>query len=650
MAHKVGRSFKKEIMDDVLGVDENKTFGLSNKTFLGKNLAKVTPGGKNSFFEQAGRFVEDKVTQPLKDGVGALGALVTGKAAKDAEQAKLDAYNAQVSALEEKENEANRMALANTLLSRGKGKFFDVTRPEEVEKFLIEQEGKYLDPFPDYLRQSGDRLLGDLENTAENINNYIGSADDRMRDFQPTLDRLGSVNQNAIDKLASIYDGRMEAEMGGYKDRAQDITRQLQGLNTEAGDVTAGLQGNVLDQAERYANSLGDSVDMETALANKRYDILDNMPDIIRAQNAEVAGRYGDTLSSQLGGAGQLYGAEMDSARGMLGAGMDSARGVYGAESDSASGILSAQNRAADMIQRAERAKALAAGANAENLANSQQRGINSAMVGQGTGTAQNMGNAMIRAQLGQQRGDLLADALIRDAERRGTAGVDYASSMGDAGYDFARSAGDAGLDYARSAGDAGIGYADTIGTSGTEFSQKLEDVLNTDADIAGTKIGAERFETLGGINPAMGDVYRDEAMLGRANTALGFGDPRLQARAENLGLDQSMVDSDQAFFSSMLSQQLANTGMIPGLGMQEAMLPALMGEAALSSQGPLARSVSPYTSTGTLPQGQTVFQNTPYTPPPSGGRRDFLDILSDIPSYISKGQEAYGKIKGIFS
>jgi hypothetical protein len=605
MAHKVGRSFKKEILDDVMGIDENKTFGISNKTLVGKNLAKVTPGAKNNIFGQAGDFIEDKITSPVKEGVGALVGGVLG-GGQDNTQATLDAYNAQVSALEAKENEANRMALANTLLSRGKGKFFDVTRPEEVEKFLIEQEGKYLDPFPDYLRESGDRLLGDLENTAENINNYIGTADERMANFQPTLDRLGGINQNAIDSLASIYDGRMEAEMGGYKDRAQDITRQLQDLNTEAGDVTAGLQQGVLDRAESYANALGRSVDMEAQLANEQYDQLQRIPDIIRDQNRELEGRFGDTMQS-----------ELDAASGSLGAEYGAAQKMFGAE-----------NRAADMIQRAERAKALAAGANAENMANAQQRGINSAMVGQGGGTAQNMGNAMIRAQLGQDRSDMLADALIKDAERRGQADIGFADRTGQAD-----------IGYAGSAGDAGIGY-----------SSKLEDVLDSDAELADAKLASQRFETLREINPAMADVYRDEAMLGRANTALGFGDPRLQSRAENLGLDQSMVDSDQAFFSSMLSQQLANTGMIPGLGMQEAMLPALMGEAALSGQGPLARSVSPYTSTGTLPQGQTVFQNTPYTPPAEGGRRDWLDILSDIPSYINKGQEAYGKIKGIFS
>lgn len=519
MAHKLGRSFKKEVLDDVMGIDENKTFGISNKTLVGKNLAKVTPGAKNNIWGQAGDFIEDKVTAPVKG----LASGILGGGNDD----QLDAYNAQVSALEAKENEANRMALASTLLSRGKGKFFDITRPESVEKFLIEQEGEYLDPFPDYLRESGDRLLGDLETTGENINNYIGSADDRMRDFQPTLEGLQATNQNAIDRLQSIYDGRMESEMNDFRDRGVDITRQLQDLNTKSGEMERGLQRGVLDQQSIYADSLGRSVDMETALANRQFDEMDAIPDYMRGT--------------------------------------------------------------ADRLLNAERLKARIAGANAENTANTGQRGLRSAMVGQGTGTGSNMANAMIRAQLGQDRSDLLADALINNIERRG------------------------------------------------------------DADIAGAKIGADRFSRLGEINPALADVYRDEAMLNRANTELGFGDTRMTAEAQNLGLDQGIVDTDQSLYSTLMSQQLANTGMIPGLGMQEAMLPALMGEAALSAQGPLARSVSPYTATGTLPQGQTVFQNTPYSPPTSGGK-NWIDHLADAPGYINKGKQVLGGLRGIFS
>jgi len=626
MAHKVGRSIKKEILDDALGIDENKTFGIKNKTFVGGALAKVTPGAKNNIFGQAGDFIEDKVTAPVKDLAGNL--LDPGKAAREAQQAQLDAYNAQVSSLEAKENESNRMALASTLLSRGKGKFFDITRPEEVEKFLIEQEGNYLDPFPDYLRKSGDRLLGDLESTGENINNYIGSADDRMRDFQPTLEGLQSTNQNAIDRLQSIYDGRMESKMNEFRDRGVDITRQLQDLNTRSGDMEYGLQRGVLDNAERYADSLGRSVDMQTALANRQFDELDRMPGLMKDQNRELEQRFGDT-----------YLSELASARGNLGAEYGAAEGMRGAEYGAAGRVMGSELGAADMIQRGERAKALAAGANAENLANSQQRGIRGAMVGQGGGTAQNMGNAMIRAQLGQQRGDLLADALIRDAERRGQAGIDYAGRTG---------ASDIG--YADRIGGSNMNFADRVGTAGIDNSMKLENILDTEADLAGAKIGSERFKALGDINPAMADVYRDEAMLNRANTELGFGDTRMTAEAQNLGLDQGIVDTDQGLYSDLMAQQLSNTGMIPGLGMQEAMLPALMGEAALSAQGPLARSVSPYTATGTLPQGQTIFQNTPYTPPASGGKKNWVDYLADAPGYINKGKEVLGGLRGIFS
>ena len=528
MAHKVGRKFKKEILDDVMGIDENKTFGISNKTFVGKNLAKVTPGGKNSIFEQVGKFGQDKIIDPVKDVAGGLVDNLTGKTAKKQREAQLQALRDQQSALEAKENEANRMALASTLLSRGKGKFFDITRPESVEQFLMDKEGEYLDPFPDYLRQSGDYLLKGLEDTAGNIENYTGTSDDMMRNFQPTFDKLNSANDSAVDRLQSIYDGRMENELRGFQDRTNDITRQLQGLNTESAEMERGLQRGVLDQAERYADSLGRSVDMETALANRRFDELDAIPDYMR--------------------------------------------------------------NTADELLNAERAKARIAGANIEATGNAGRRGLQSAMVGQGSGTGQSMANAMIQAQLGQDRSDLLADALINNIERRG------------------------------------------------------------DADLTGAQLAGERFETLGEINPALADVYRDEAMLNRANTELGFGDTRLTARAQNLGLDQGMVDSDQSLYNMIMNQQLSNTGMIPGMGMQSAMLPALFGEAGLASQGPLARSVSPYTSTGTLPQGQTVFQDTPYTPAPEGPKKNWIDYLAQAPEYINKGRQVLGGIRDIFS
>ena len=243
-----------------------------------------------------------------------------------------------------------------------------------------------------------------------------------------------------------------------------------------------------------------------------------------------------------------------------------------------------------------------------------------------------NMGNAMIRAQLGSQRSDFLADALIRDAERRGGAGINYEGRVGNA--EIGRSGKlESVLDN-----DATIGYMD-----------KMEGVLDTDADLEGARIASDRFQEIGNINPGLADVYRNEAMLDNANTELDYGDARLAAQAQNLGVDQGMIDSDQSLHASILNQQLANTGMIPGLGLQEAMLPSIVGEAGLSAQGPLARNASPFTSTGSIPAGQTRFSDNPYTPAPLPEGNSFLKTLSKIPDAIGKGKDAYGDIKEIF-
>ena len=141
----------------------------------------------------------------------------------------------------------------------------------------------------------------------------------------------------------------------------------------------------------------------------------------------------------------------------------------------------------------------------------------------------------MIRAQLGQQRSDLLADAMIRDAERRGNSGINYAGRVGDANVGNATKL-ESVLD-----GNAKLGYAN-----------KMEQVLDTNADLEGANINADRFAALAEINPGMADVYRNEAKLGNANTALGFGDGRIGAAAQNLGIDQGMIDSDPVSYTHL--------------------------------------------------------------------------------------------------
>ena len=555
-------------------------------------------------------------------GNNGLGGMITGRKARKAAEAQNAENQRLMTEAEENQqrllDESNNAGLASNLISKGKMGLVDFTDPDAVSAGLKELEGSYIDPFPEYLRPAGDSLIGGINDTAETFNNLAGSASDRMNNFQGTQNLMSDMNQSAISKLSEIYDGGMESKLKGFNSQSDAIANRLKGLNTSMADSNYGLQQNVLSEGDKYADSLGASIDKKVDLANQQFDALNRIPGLMKAQNSElsdrfkgtmgaelnrnqeVAGRYGDTLSSQVGAAGGIQGAELS---------------------------------AADMILNAERAKALALGDEAENLANARQRSLRSAMVGQGGGTDMNMGNAMIRAQLGQQRSDLLADALIRDAERRGSSGINYAGRIGDA--EIGRS-------------NKLENVLDNNATLG--YMNKMEQVLDTNADLEGANINADRFAALGEINPAMADVYKNEAKLGNANTALGFGDGRIAAAAQNLGIDQGMIDSDQSLYNSVMGQQLANTGMIPGLGMQEAMLPSLTAEAGLAPQGVLAKNVSPFTSTGTLPAGNANFNSQPYTPAPMPQETDWLEKISKIPDAIDKGKDAYGKIKDIFS
>lgn len=765
-----------------------------------------------------------------------------------------------------------RREAANQLISAGKGKIFDTTNDSAVQKFLKSKSGQYMDPFPDYLRPAGDFLINDINNTANNLQKFIGSSTDRMNDFSPVMDQAKESMRYANDAINSMYDGRLQNKLEGFNSQSDAIANRVKDLNNRFADTQSRLQRGVLDTGDRYATALGDSVRSQVDYANRRYDELDRVPGLIRDRNQELrnnilgtqraeeavydetagrmadtrdamrnlimerSGRFADTqdarvsaansiYDSQLSAADQLLDAEMGSAGGIRDAQQMAAEGVLGselgaakdlrdtqalaalglsdaefaaasdklgarrmaannlsdAEFSAAEGMLGAQGSAAsdlygarigreediygaqqsgsDRILEAERLKALAAGANAERVANADQRGLRTALGGQGTGTIDNMGNAMIRSQLGAARSDALADALIRDAERRTDADVGRASRMGDAGVglandlgqagvgfadttgqssinraqrlgdadveysdvagqsginlaqrlgqadvmladrsgqsdiNFAREIGDSNVGFSQSAGDAAVNYADTSGQAGIgragaigdaaveragkmednlygqadlDYAQKLEGInraaaglsaaekreglLDTDADIEGANIAADRYKAIGDINPGMADVYEQEARLGTANTALAFGDPSLTAEGQNYGIDQTMLDADQDLFTSVMNQQLANQGMITSGAQQAAFLPSMMSEAAFAPTTALNRQVSPYTSTGTLPSHQMAISSAPYQPATTGtsGKKNWVDHLASAGDYYNKGMDIFNDIKGL--
>jgi len=770
--------FKKKIVDDILGIDDDRFLGMKSKTFLGKIGNTIMDdwlgydsnksfGISDATWDDLGSWGAYLVGGPLASLAWSVGDKVvennsgdtSGRQRQREEFAELknafeadraaalargdrtfffqgreyytddnddgsarygSAGNAQGSTAAgtatpkgyDEEGLANLRSVAGALQGRGKAGIIDpsdtgrlsalLASPGDenyVEGFSI--GGQDMDPFPRWLRGAGDRINSTIDDTGYYAGEYLGDADQRMYDFMPILDRMKGMNIDAISTLGSIFDkgeGGLESQYRGFQDDFNTLAEGQKLLNTITAESNQGLVDDVLGAGDQYSASLADAKNLQTALTDKSFDALSSLEDIKRMQNMEQTGRFADTRNArqdaafdlsdaeygaatglsgaEYGASDKLFGARGKDARGILGAQTNEANNIFGSEANSARGILGAQDNealgifgaqqgAADRIQNAERAKAYAAGANAENLANAGQRGLKTSMLGQGEGTMQNMGNAMIRAQLGQQRSDLLADALIRDADRRGTADIELAQRLGGSGVGFAERMGDAGISRSERLGEAGVDFADRMGSAlidrasqrgesdiglagrlgqsninladrvggaETQFRNQLENILFSDADKLGAEIEADRFATLAEMNPGEGNILANEANLQNKLRALGYGDQILNAMGANIGIDQATLDDERRLLSDLTNMRLGNTSLIPALGMQNAQLPATLLEAALAPIGPLIRNASPYTTTGQLPAPVTTF--SPIAPPQQ--KNEWYDYAMMAPQILS--------------
>ena len=91
--------------------------------------------------------------QDLIDGI-------RGKSKRKAQQA---AQKAAEEKSEAQVAEMNNQGWAADLISRGKLTMTDLTDPDKVAEALASLEGEYIDPFPEYARETGDLILEDLE-------------------------------------------------------------------------------------------------------------------------------------------------------------------------------------------------------------------------------------------------------------------------------------------------------------------------------------------------------------------------------------------------------------------------------------------------------------------------------------------------------
>lgn len=398
----------------------------------------------------------------------------------------------------------NNQGWAADLISRGKLAFTDLTNPGGVSSALSSLEGEYLDPFPEYGRETGDLILDDLENASSAAPDFIGDSVSRMQDFQGTYDTLQDMQSSALDTASDIFDpSGMEARMTAYNNDLTDLLGDLKALNTSTAAIDRGLMDDVLSSNTNLGNSLGDSVTERADLANQEFDTL---------------------------------------------------------------------RSASDAMLSGEIAKAAAERRNASSQSAGGMRALNS-MGMPSTGTR--MAQAMLNAERGAQQSEGLANALISEARRRG-------------------------------------------------------------------EIESGRFEKLGEINPALAQVYRDEMAAKNATLNEEFGTPELDAEATNLGIDQSILENQQQVENFIRNARLKNLGLIPAIGQQEAMLPALFGDAAFAATQPFKREVNPFTSAGELASGQTRFNDSPFVPESAPKSIDWFTVLANAPEIIKKGREVF--------
>lgn len=256
---------------------------------------------------------------------------------------------------------ATNTAIAVDMQSKGKAPMFDVNDASKTTSLFASPGdpdyqpgfsigGQYNDPYPNYMRPAGDQVINTINEVGTFLPDYGGTADQRMYDYQPIMDRLKGMNLDAINTVGQIYDkdGGIETVFKGFNQQQDDLSEQLKQLNTMTG-----------------------------------YDNQRNL----------------DSYINSLQGIGNAYGNEAYA----FGQSANALRDYGNARANSVRGQVDMTNRAFD----AERGRALAQNRQGLNLANQGLRNLNSLSA---TGTGASMANAMIGARLGQEMAGNIAN------------------------------------------------------------------------------------------------------------------------------------------------------------------------------------------------------------------------------------------------
>ena len=301
--------FKKKVMDDVLGIDDNKFLGLKKKTFIGGNILKVTDDilgyDSKKTFGISDATLDDLASTAAYVAGGPLASIAwtigdkviennSGDTSGRQQQREALARNAEATGAAKRGvgdmteiDIANNRALAGNLASRGKAGLINPSDTAKITNLLASPGdaeyidgfsvgGQDLDAFPDWLRESGDAINEGIEGVGSNFTDFIGDSKTRMSDYKDNVySKLKGMSTGALDTASSIYDPEgIESDYRGFQDQFRGLAGKQKDLNTRTAESNQGFVDNVLKEGDNYANALRESINTQVDYTNKGYDAL----------------------------------------------------------------------------------------------------------------------------------------------------------------------------------------------------------------------------------------------------------------------------------------------------------------------------------------------------------------------------------------
>ena len=308
-SYKLFKFIKKKLFDDILGFDDNKSFGIPHKTFIGGGIGKVrddilgidstkTFGINDATIDDALSTAAYVVGGPIAStAVNILDGVVENNWDDSDKNKAKRAMAAQREAAREAATKgagnmtdidiANNRALAGTLASRGKAPIIDPSDTAKIKNLLASPGdesyiegfsigGQDLDAFPNYLRDAGDTINTGINDIGKNFTDMVGDSTALMTDYKDNVyGSLKDMSDSALQTAGSLFDpDGLEADYRRFQGDFRGLADKQKDLNTRTAASNQAFIDDVLAQGSNYANALRDSINTQVDYTNRGFDAL----------------------------------------------------------------------------------------------------------------------------------------------------------------------------------------------------------------------------------------------------------------------------------------------------------------------------------------------------------------------------------------